>query len=323
MAFNRTYFESVTQKHIVPKMADAVFKGCPVAYFLRENHTIKLAGGRNIVLPILIKEGSPGWYDGVDVADLEVVEPEQSAQFDWKWLRHMFSIPETDIDKNGGEDGVINIMESRKDWAELGLIEALSDGLYGTNASNTKQIDGLQNMFGASATSYGDLLDTDVDDFTGASWLTTIQTPLTANTLDEEEMRRMRGSVTRGASKPNFGTCNFPVYNTIWRLAQTDQRFGMEKLANIGFDHVIFEGMPIVPDEHAPGSGYGNTDNWLMFLNMDYVQFFVHENKAFATRVYEPFPQQAVWVGGIFLGCNLTTNNRRMHSVIKVINPSL
>ena len=321
MAFNRTFLESVTQKHIVPKMADAVFKGCPLAYFLRENHTIKLAGGRNIVLPLILKEANAQWYDGVDVSDLEVIEPENSAQFDWKWLRVMFTIPETDLDKNGGEDGVINILEARKEWAELTLIENLSDGLYGTNSSNSKQIDGLQNLYGATGTAYGDLTDTD---FTSpASWLSTDIAPLTANTLDEQEMRRMRGSVTRGASKPNFGTCNFPVYDKIWSLAQNDQRFGMEKVANIGFDNVVFEGMPIVPDEHASGSGYSNTDNVLYFLNMDYVQFFVHSNKAFASRVYEPLPQQNVWIGGVFLGCNLTTSNRRMHVQMNDVNPSL
>lgn len=323
MAFNRTYLESTTQKHIVPRLADAVFKGCPLAYFLRENHTIKLAGGRNIVLPLVIKEANAQWWDGVDVADLEVVEPEQSAQFDWKWLRVMVTIPEVDIWKNGGEDGVVNILESRKEWAELTLIENLSDGLYGTNSSNSKQLDGLQNMFGATATSYGDLLDTDVDDYTGASWLATDVAPLTANTLDEEEMRRMRGTVTRGASKPNLGTCNFSVYNTIWRLAQNDQRFGQQALADIGFDHVVFEKMPIIPDEHAAGSGYGNTDNVLYFLNMDYVQFFCHEQVAFTTRVFDPIPQQNVYVMGVYLGCNLTTNNRRMHAFMNDVNPSL
>ena len=321
MAFNRTFLESVTQKHIVPRMADAVFKGCPLAYFLRENHTIKLAGGRNIVLPLILKEANAQWYDGVDVSDLEVIEPENSAQFDWKWLRVMFTIPETDLDKNGGEDGVINILEARKEWAELTLIENLSDGLYGTNSSNSKQLDGLQNMFGASGTAYGDLTDTDF--VSPGSWLWTEPTLLTAGTLDEEELRRLRGGVTRGASKPNFATCNFPVYNTIWRLAQNDQRFGMEKLANIGFDHVVFEGMPIVPDEHAVGTGYGTADSALYMLNMDYIQLFIHENKAFATRVYEPIPQQNVFIGGVFLGCAFTTNNRRMQTFTNDVNPSL
>lgn len=321
MAFNRTFLESTTQKHIVPRMADAVFKGCPLAYFLRENHTIKLAGGRNIVLPLILKEANAQWWDGVDVADLEVVEPENSAQFDWKWLRVMVTIPEVDIWKNGGEDGVINILESRREWAELTLIENLSDGLYGTNASASKQMDGLQDMTAATGTAYGDLTDTD---FTSpASWLANDVAPLTANTLDEEELRRMRGSVTRGASKPNLATCNFPTYNTIWRLAQTDQRFGMEKIANIGFDHVVFEGMPIIPDEHAAGGGYGSTNNELYMLNMDYVQLFVHDQVAFTSRVFEPIPAQNVYVTGVYLGTNLSTNNRRMHAFMDDINPSL
>lgn len=321
MAFNRTFLESTTQKHIVPKVADAVFKGCPLAYYLRENHSVKLSGGRNIVLPLIHKEAGNQWYDGVDSADLEVVEPENSAQYNWHWNRTMITIPETDIDKNDGEDGVIDLLETRKEWAELTMIENLSDALYGTNSSNSKIMPGLQNLFGVSGTAYADLTDTD---FTSpGSWLSSILTPLTASTLDEEEMRRMRGGVTRGASKPNFGTCNFPVYNTVWRLAQNDQRFGMEKLANVGFDNVVFEGMPIVPDEHSVGTGYATADSWLMFLNMDYVFLWIHKAKAFAHRVYEPFPQQAAWVAGIFLGVAFGTNNRRMHSVFKTIDPAL
>lgn len=321
MAFNRTFLESITQKHIVPRMADAVFKGCPIAYYLRENHTIKLAGGRNIVLPLILKEGNAQWYDGVDMADLEVIDPENSAQFDWKWLRVMFPIPETDLDKNGGEDGVINLLEARKEWAELTMIENLADGLSGTNSSTPKAIDGLQNMFGATGTAYGDLTDTDFA--SPASWLTTDIAPLVANTLDEEEIRRMRGAVTKGASKPNLFTCNYPVFNKIWTLPQGDQRWGEASKADIGFDHIYFEGVPIIADEHEPGSGYGSTDNVLKGINMDWVQLFIHENKAFATRVFDPLPQQNVWIGGVYLGVAFTTNNRRMHVMINDINPSL
>jgi len=322
VAFNRTNLESLTQKHIVPRLADNTFKGCPFAYWLRENHAVKLAGGRNIVLPIIIKEGNFDWYDGVESADLEALEPFNSAQFDWKWSRVPFAIPETDIDKNGGEDGVVNLLKSTQEWAEMTMIENISDGLYGDNSSDSQQLDGLQDMFDpTTSVVYGDLTPTDF--VSPATWVVSEPALLTANTLDEEEMRRMRGGVTRGVSKPNFGTCNFPVYNTIWRLAQNDQRFGMEKLARIGFDHVMFEDMPIMPDEHAAGTGYGSTDNVLYFINMDYVQFWIHENKAFATRVYDPPPQQEVWIGKILLGCALTTNQRRAHAFTNDINPSL
>ena len=320
MAFSRTNYESLTNKHIVPRLADATFKGDPFAYWLRENHRVMLSGGRNIVLPLIIKEGNARWYDGVDVSDIEVLEPFNSAQANWHWLEATAALPETEIDKNGSEDGIINLLDATRQWIEQTLTENLSDALFGTNSSNTKIMPGLQDMFGASGTSYLDLLDTDLA--SPASWLTNIMTPLTAGTITEEEMRRMRGSVTRGASRPNFGLTNFPEYNTIWTLAQSDQRFGMEKVARIGFDHIVFEDMPIMPDEHSVGTVYGTSDSWLMFLNMDYVQLFVHENKAFATRVYDPIPQQQVWITKVLLGASLTTSNRRMHAVQKVLNPT-
>lgn len=321
MAFNRTYLESTTNKHIVPRLADAVFKGCPFAYYLRENHTIKLAGGRNIVLPLVLKEGNFDWWDRLDNATTDVIEPENAAQFDWKWARTMIYIPEVDIWKNGGEDGIINIMESRKQHGQLTIIENLSDGLTGTNASASKQLDGLQNLFGASGTAYGDLTDTDFA--SPASWLTTNPTLLTANTLTPGELRRFRGAVTQGASKPNLALCNQSVYDCIWRMAQDDQRFGTASSADIGFDVVTFEGMKIIADSHVAGTGYGTADNALYMLNMDHVQFFVHQDVAFVSRVFEPMPMQNVWSAGIYLGCNLTTDNRRMHVYNAVINPSL
>lgn len=320
MAFSRGNLESLTNKHIVPKLADAVFKGSPFAYWIKENRQVKLAGGRNIVLPLTLKEGNYSWYNAGDVSTIEVLEPFNSAQADWHWLEIPGALWETDIDKNGGEDGVINLLDATREWLQETMTETLSDMLQGTNASNSKQSPGAQDLFAASGTAYLGLTDTD---FTSpASWLTSIVTPLVANTLDEHEMRRMRGNVTFGASRPNFGLCNFPVYNKIWKLVQADQRFGMEKIARIGFDHVMFEDMPIMPDTHAPGSGYGSTDNWLQFFNMDHVSLYVHENKAFSVRVYDPIPQQQAWMMKILLGCSFVTDNRRTHAVMKVINPS-
>ena len=320
MAFNRTNLESLTQKRLIPRIADAVFNGSPLVYWLRQNHSIKLAGGRNIVLPLIIKKLNSQWYDGVDIADLEAIDVFNSAQFNWQWLRVPFVIPETDLDKNNGEDGVINILQATQEDAEMTIIDALSDASFGTNSTDSNQMPGLQDMFGATGTSYGDLLDTD---FTQGSWLTQTVTPLLTNTWNANEGRRMRGVVTKGMSKPNLGVCNFPVYNRIWQEAQDDQRFGMADAAALGFDTVLFEKMPIVADEHAAGGGYAATNNVLMFLNLDYVQFFIHEKKAFATRIYDPLPHQEVWIGKILLGCALTTNNRRMMSQMSTINPAL
>lgn len=323
MAFTRDYLQATTQKHIVPRLADGVFIGCPFAWYLRENHSVKLAGGEAIVQPILYREGTAEWWDRVDVADLSVIEPEQSAKFDWKWLRVLMVIPDTDVWKNSGPDGKINLLAAREQHAELTLIENLSDGLMGTNASNSKQIDGLQDLYAASGTSYGDLLDTDFDDY-GGRWLSQIISPVVGGTLTPTELRRMRGAATFGSrTRPNLALCNQSVFNKIWALAENDQRFSTERTASIGFEEIRFEGMPIVVDNHVAGSGYGNADNHIYMLNMDHIQFYVHQDVAFMTRVYEPTPAQNVYVAGIYLGCNLTTDNRRCHSVIKTINPSL
>lgn len=321
MAFTIDTLQSVTQNYIAPKVTDATFKGCPYAYWLREQGRLSLRGGLAIRQPIIKQQLNSEWYTGTDPATLEVLEPFTAAEFNWYWLRVPFALTEEDIDKNGGPTGIVDLVDATTETASLTMIEALSSGLFGTNATATKQLDGLQNLFGASGTAYGGLTDTD---FTSpAAWLTNIYTPITSDTLAAQDMRRMRGNVTRGAAKPNLGLCNFSVYAKIWALAQTNQRFGMERTASLGFDHIMFEDMPIMPDEHATGSGGGTADNWLMFLNTDYVKLVIHENKAFASRVYAPIPQQEVYIGKILFGGDQITTNRRMHSVFKTVNPNL
>lgn len=324
MAFTVDSLTSLTQNKIVPRLADCAFLGSPLAYWLKDNHSVKLDGGLAVRFPIIKAQLTGDWYDATDTATLATADPFSTASFNWKWLRVPFVLAETDIDKNDGVDGILNLIEATAKTAELTIIDLLSDGLHGTNASNSKQMDGLQNMFAASGTAYGSLTDTD---FTGdASWLTQIHTMVNTglpSTLTAFDMRVMRGKATKGSARPNLALCNFPTYDKIWALAQDDQRFGMEKMAKLGFEHIVFEDMAICPDEHAPGTGFGTADSWLMMLNTDYVSFVIHRNKAFVSRVYAPIPQQELYIGKVLLGCNLTTNNRRMHAVTKVINPSL
>lgn len=320
MAFTYNSLTALTHRYIAPRVTDNTFKGSPLAYWLKENGRLSLKGGRLIEFPIIKAQANNEWYSGMDPSAIEALELFTNASFNWKWGRVPFAIPEVDIDTNDGPDGAVSITDATEETASLTMIELISSGLLGTNTANSKQMDGLQDMGAASGTSYGGLLDTD---FSGnATWLMNIHTLLSVGALTHKDMRLMRGKATRGQSRPNLGICNFPVYAKIADLAQTAQRFGMDPIAKLGFEHMMFEDMPIMPDEHSTGSGTGTADNWLYFLNTDYIKLVIHQNKAFTSRVYAPIFQQEVYLGKIFFGGNLITSQRRSHAVTKTINPS-
>jgi len=319
--FTINTLQSITQEYIAPKVYDNTFKGSPFLYWLKENARLSLRGGLEVRASIIKQQFNNEWYSGTDAATLEVLEPFTTAKYDWKWGRVPFVLTEEDIDKNGGETGIVDIVDSCEQVATLTMVELLSTGLFGTNSSNSKQMDGLQNMGAASGTAYAGLTDTDF--VSPATWLMNIHTLLTTNTLADQDMRIMRGAVTRGRARPNLGLCNFPVYSKIWDIADAEPLVVGGDVAKIGFDHVLFETMPIMADEHSPGTGVTDTDNWLFFLNTDYIKLVMHEAKAFSTRVYAPIPQQEVYIGKVFFGGNLVTTQRRAHSVNKVIKPSL
>jgi len=319
--FTVNTLQAISKEYIAPKVYDNTIKGNPFGYYLEKNHRIVLRGGRDIRFPIIKQQFNNEWYSGTDAATLEVLEPLTAAKYDWKWGRVPFVLTEEDIDKNGGETGVVDLVDAAEQIASLTSRELLGAGLFGTSASNSKQMDGLQDMMAASGTAYAGLTDTD---FTSpASWLSNIHTLLSAGALTRLDMRLMRGKATRGSQRPNLGLCNFPVYAKISELAMNFQRFGIERDVKIGFDHVFFEDMPIFPDEHSTGSGTGTQDNWLYFLNLDAIKLVLHENKAFSTRVYAPIPQQEVYIGKIYFGGNLTTSVRRSNSVTKTVDPAV
>jgi len=320
MSFSTTTLETITNKYIAPEVVDNAFAGQPFAFWLRENGRLTLRGGRSITQPILKDDLTAEMYDGLEPATLENIEIACPAEWDWKWGRIPFVIPETEIDKNGGDEGIVDIVETYTDAAKLTAVKLLGTNLFGTNASAPKNFDGLQNLFGASGTAYATLTDTS---FTSpANWLTYIHTPLSAAILSPMDMRVMRGAATYGSAVPNLGLCNFAMYAKVWALAETHQRFGQEKAASLGFDHVLFEGMPIVPDANSPGTGLTQTDNWLMFLNTDYIKLVIHSNKAFVSKVYPPVADYEAYVGKIKFGGNLITTKRGAHAVGKAFDPA-
>ena len=320
MAFTYNSLQALGKNYLAPRVTDNTFKGCPYGFWLKENGRLSIRGGSPINVPIIKAQLNSDWYStGLTPATLEVKEPFTKAEYNWKFLRVPWALDETDILKNGGQE--IDLMDATEQVATLTMIEAFSTALFGTNASASSQLDGLQNMAGATGTAYGGLTDTDF--VSPATWLMNIRTLAAAGTLTAVEMRIMRGNATRGRAKPNLGLCNFPVYGKIWALAQTAQRFGMERIAKLGFDHMMFEDMPIMPDEHSTGSGGGTQDNWLYMLNTDYIKLVIHEEQAFKSEVYHPIPQQEVKIGKIKVACNQITSNRRMHSVVKTIDSAL
>ena len=321
MAFTINSLTALTNNYIAPSVVDSTFKGSPLAYWMKEQGRLSLRGGLAIRQPIIKAQLNSSWYSGLDSTTIEALEPFTSAEFSWKWAEVPVVIPEEDIDKNSGPDGITDIVEATKEVASLTMTELLASGLAGTNSSATKQMDGLQDMGAATGTAYGGLTDTDF--VSPATWLMSIRTLLTTNTLVARDLRLGRGACTRGRSKPNLGYTNFPVYAKIWKLAQDSQRFGMERIAKLGFDHVMFEDMPIMADEHSPGSGGSGTDNWFWGLNTDRMKLVIHENKAFSSRVYAPIFQQQVFLAKILFGGNLITTERRAHFVFKLIDPTL
>src|SRR3990167_9746058 len=155
-------YQSLAHEHFEPRLQDAVFKGDPFLHYVKENRSVEIRGGLAIRLGQVIQEGVFESFDRGDNATLEVREPFNSAQAEWFYARATAALYETDILENDGEDGGIDLVYSTRQWLEQTVTENLSDILLGSNSSTPPPSPGVQDLFGATGTSYCGLLDTDL-----------------------------------------------------------------------------------------------------------------------------------------------------------------
>jgi len=124
MAFTYNTLSAITNAYIAPKIVDNTSKGNPYTWWLRENGRMSIRGGTTLRFPIIKSHLNFDWYTGMDSATLEALEPFTAAEFNWYNGRTPFVIPEEDIDKNSGPDGIVDLVDSVEQTASLTLAGA-------------------------------------------------------------------------------------------------------------------------------------------------------------------------------------------------------
>ena len=316
MALSIGQLASFTQNHIVPKAVDNVFNSNPLLFRLKEKG-IKYTGGLTYRQPLgNVATSSAGAFRGFDLLATAANDNFTSAEFELRQHYAHVTVSGAEELKNSGKEAILDLLEMKRQVAEMTLEHNLGTGIQGTNSSG-KDLDGLGLALSASTT-YGGIAVADM-----AEWIARVRTLATAGTLTKLELQKAVGAATIGADKPTVMVTRQSVYDKIWALWEGQQRFEDGKMADAGFQSMKVNGIPVVVDSHVSGTDGGNQDNWLELLNERYLFLLTHKDCDFKVVPIPAQKDQDVKMVRILWAGNLACSSRRMQCVIKTIDPNL
>ena len=259
MASPNSNFDQVVtttlHNYLSKELADNIFGALVLTKWLMNNGRKKPADGGDFLLEPLLygKNTTVGSYDAYDPIDTTAQTGITAAQFNWKLLAGSVTYSRVEALKNNSKSKVIDLLEQKVVQLEESLrdefnTEAFSDGTINSG----KGITGLQAIITASGTFGG------ISRSTYPWWQA--QREDTAEALNEPRMRTMFHNCSKNLTKPAILITTQSLFEKYTSLVQPSLRIQNTKLADIGFQNLEYQGVPMVWDDACP-------TGWMLFLN--------------------------------------------------------
>ena len=227
---------------------------------------------------------SGGSFDGFDTFSTTASNRRVKLTFDPKFYYKSVVLPQTEIDLNATEGGVINLaatelaMAAQEMADELGAI-AYSDG----TGNGSKDFLGLQAIIddGTNAATYGSL---------ARSTYTTLNAGYTSQaTLTLASMATMYNTCTSGVHKPTIILTTEAIFALYEQLLQPMERInqkvspvrGQGMQGEAGFTALQYKGVPIVADEKC-------TSGVMYFINENFLDWYAIPSVKNKSINYDP-----------------------------------
>jgi hypothetical protein len=299
MALTYDQISAITQKKFIPKLVDNVFNSNPLLQRHRKRSYELIDGGTSIMVPLnYAAPTAMGWYSGADTLNINDNDQITSAEYSWKQLYTNITIVRSDELKNGGDEQILSIVKSKVKIAEKNMEDQLGTGIF-SNATDPKSIVGLRQIVATSNTIGG------ISQSTNSWWQAQVDS--TTTTMSMSALQTQWNLATIGSWSPTVAVTTRALFNAYYALLQPQQRFQDSASAEGGFQSLMFNGLPVLPDSHCPSSNF-------YFLNEDYIHLFAHKEE---NMRFEPFAKpvnQNVKIAKVYWMGAYGTSNARLQA---------
>lgn len=303
---------STTLNNYRKTFEDNVFTARPLLWFLKDKNKVRTISGGNKIVEQIANDTNPtvttyAKYGVVTssatAGDFEFIT---SAEYPWRQLAATISISGLEERQNNGEQEMIDLLESKIWVAEEGTAERLNKHLFlGSTDSGTgfatagERWIGLADMVLNTAVAFGAITPTAGN---GNFWTSYVES--TAGPLSIADMTTGFNTVSRGNDSPDFLLTTQTLFEKYESLLQPQMRYMDQKVADGGFQNLLFKTAPIMFDTYCQ-SGV------VYFLNSKYIKLVGHKDAWFTpTPFVKPYDRDARYAQ-ILLQGNLTCSNRQ------------
>lgn len=308
MALSLLDLNAYTNKFIVPKSTDVIFKSDPLLQRILTKKRVSFPGGLSIQRPIMYAELASGFFSRGDTFDTGYRYTDTAFGVNMKFAYTGISLLGVDDVLNRGPEAAFSIVESKMANASATMAKLLAQKMYldgqGT-LSGTTAIDGLIAWIddGSTNATYSGATDitksfasvggiTRADILAGPSTgseTTYAQvnginafTSRAVSTFTLNDLNRAYSMAWFGSDSPDIMVTTQGGWNKIWNATTPLQRYENRDndLANVGFQNFKFNFADVVISKYmqdAIGSTYGMT----LGINTDYLEMYISDNKKF------------------------------------------
>ncbi len=260
------------EKYLEKAFQEQIFTSRVLLWILKSSGRILNADGGVSVLEPIVNDDAPnvGSYADYDVFATDPNRGFGMAEFGWRQFYGLIHISGIERAMNQGEAAIINLLQARVTQLEQTMSEYINKMLFSNGTGNGgKDFDGLSLMIDATSTVGG------LDRATEAYWRSKVTDGNAATNGLIAAMRTMYNDVSEGNDHPTNLLTVQAVYEQYENLLQPQIRYTDTKMADAGFQNLLFKGAPIAFDRFAD---YGFTEDGvatakdpIWFLNMKYL----------------------------------------------------
>lgn len=306
-----------TWQHMKGNAVDNIFTATPFWFWMKDKGRLRTqSGGRHILEPIEYAKNDGVKFLGkggtVSLNDREFLT---EALYDWRYLIAPLVRFGVDDQKNRGKTKILSLINAKLGNAENSLIDTLETTLFANVGAANGAFDGLQHLVQDDPTS--STVVGSINQNTNSWWQnkTNNMTGVSFATSGVDRMRTMLNDVTNNRLKDRSDIIltGQAVYEYYEDAAFAKLEIHNTKLAELGFDHLVFKGIPLVWSPECGTRMYFLNTMFLSFVYDPAMFFDMTEWKAIPDQVNDKAAQIAT-------ACTTTTSRRRVQGVIHTID---
>lgn len=250
------------------------------------------------------------------------------AELDWKMWFEGFSVTHEELVKASGTNAVIDIVTAKVDNTLESHRDFLHKMIFGTATTDPKAFNGFLDIFAASGTAYAGLTDTDFGtDVAGDN----LYLPLIDTAIHYPSYSNISPFITKikakKASAIDFLISTPAIFQRYKDLQQASgQRYVGERDLKSGFESIMIDNVPFIPDAYTQGTGAGVNDSYLYGISSETIgmkyKYGWDKVSPLSDRNGVVIPNQPIIFRKDLYAANVYCNNRRLNFVLKGLNPT-